>query len=72
MDVVEVGCGDGRMTWRYAVLTKSVLGLDPNRELINEAREGTPNALKATVTFLAGDVASLALPERQSDVTPVF
>jgi ubiquinone/menaquinone biosynthesis C-methylase UbiE len=28
-DVLEIGCGDGRMTWRYAQLVRLVLALDP-------------------------------------------
>jgi cyclopropane fatty-acyl-phospholipid synthase-like methyltransferase len=27
MDVLEVGCGDGRLTWRYAERTRSVLAI---------------------------------------------
>src|SRR5215470_5938927 len=29
-DVLEVGCGNGRLTWRYADRTRSVLALDPD------------------------------------------
>ncbi len=29
-DVLEVGCGDGRMTWRFAEHTSSVPALDPD------------------------------------------
>jgi ubiquinone/menaquinone biosynthesis C-methylase UbiE len=67
-DVVEIGCGDGRMTWRYAELARSVLALDPNQERIKEASERTPAILKPTVTFRAGDIASVGLPEKGFDV----
>jgi len=67
-DVVEIGCGDGRMTWRYADLARSVLGLDPNQERIEEARRQTPDHLKSIVTFRAGDVASVGLPAKGFDV----
>ena len=67
-DVVEIGCGDGRMTWRYAELTRSVLGLDPNQERIKLASESTPDNLKSIVTFRAGDIASDGLPDKGFDV----
>jgi ubiquinone/menaquinone biosynthesis C-methylase UbiE len=67
-EVVEVGCGDGRMSWRYAEVTRSVLALDPNEDRIQEARERTPDALKPTVTFRVGDVQSVGLPDEGGDV----
>ena len=44
-DVLEVGCGDGSLTWRYAEDTASVLGLDPEEEKIRRANEATPESL---------------------------
>lgn len=67
-DVVEVGCGDGRMTWRYAKLARSVLGLDPNETRIAEAREYMPETLGPIVTFRVGNVESVGLPDRGFDV----
>jgi ubiquinone/menaquinone biosynthesis C-methylase UbiE len=67
-DVVEVGCGDGRLTWRYAELTRSVLALDPDQDRIREARERTPEPLKPIVTFRAGNVQSVGLPDQGFDV----
>jgi 2-polyprenyl-3-methyl-5-hydroxy-6-metoxy-1,4-benzoquinol methylase len=29
-DVLEVGCGDGRLTWRYAEEAATVLAMDLN------------------------------------------
>lgn len=67
-DVVEIGCGDGRMTWRYARLARSVLGLDPSEERIRQASESTPGMLRPIVAFRAGDVASVGLAEKGFDV----
>ena len=67
-DVVEIGCGDGRMTWRYAELARSVLGLDPNEASIAGAREQIPENLQASVTFRVGNVESVGLPDRGFDV----
>lgn len=36
-DVLEVGCGDGRLTLQYASRARSVVALDPNEEQIQRA-----------------------------------
>ncbi|HVC81529.1 MAG TPA: class I SAM-dependent methyltransferase [Chloroflexota bacterium] len=67
-DVLEIGCGDGRMTWRYAAHTRSVLALDPNAARIEQAIASTPDALKPVVTFRVADIAKSSLPERAFDL----
>ena len=67
-DVLEVGCGDGRMTWRYAALARSVLALDPNAERIDQAIAAAPVALKPVVTFRVDDITQASLPEQAFDV----
>lgn len=37
-DVLEIGCGDGRLTWRYADRAVRVLTLDPKEADIERAR----------------------------------
>ena len=41
--VLEIGCGDGRLTLQYAPLAASVLAIDPDRASIDEAswQQGT-------------------------------
>jgi ubiquinone/menaquinone biosynthesis C-methylase UbiE len=67
-DVLEVGCGDGRMTWLYASLARSVLALDPNPERIAQAIDATPAALQPAVTFRVADITEASLPEQAFDV----
>ena len=35
--VLELGCGNGRLTFRYAAKAASVLAVDPDAERIKEA-----------------------------------
>ena len=35
--VLEIGCGDGRLTFQYAARASSVLAIDPDRPSIAEA-----------------------------------
>ena len=49
--VLEIGCGDGRLTWRYADKTAHVIAIDPFDESITRAKENTPEELKSRVKF---------------------
>lgn len=51
--VLEVGCGDGRLTWKYAAGAARVVGLDPKPEKIARARASTPPHLAGRVEFHA-------------------
>ncbi len=67
-DVLEVGCGDGRLTWRFADRARSVLALDPNAGAIEQARASLPPHLKRVVTFRVGDMLTADPPSAAFDV----
>jgi ubiquinone/menaquinone biosynthesis C-methylase UbiE len=67
-DVLDVGCGDGRLTWRFAEPTHSVLGLDPIAESIATARASVPAGLQAKVSFQVADITTTDLPPAAFDV----
>jgi ubiquinone/menaquinone biosynthesis C-methylase UbiE len=67
-DVLEVGCGEGRMTWRYADIARSVLAIDPDEDAIAIATEQTPSKLRSRVAFMATDITQLALAEDAFDI----
>jgi ubiquinone/menaquinone biosynthesis C-methylase UbiE len=67
-DVLEIGCGDGRLTWRYADRAASVLALDPKEDEIRLARQRTPEAVSSRVTFQVGDITAIDLPAAAFDV----
>jgi cyclopropane fatty-acyl-phospholipid synthase-like methyltransferase len=50
--VLEIGCGDGRMTWRYAEQAAHVTGIDPDADKINRAQAALPNRLRQQVELL--------------------
>lgn len=43
-DVLEIGSGEGRLTWRFAHQAASVLALDLNQIRIKGALDNTPDA----------------------------
>lgn len=61
-DVLEIGCGDGRMTWRFADSARSVLALDPVALSVEEARAAAPAHLHSNVTFQVADITTAPLP----------
>lgn len=67
-DVLEVGCGEGRMTWRYADLARSVLAIDPNESALDVAREQTPSKLRGRVAFMPTGITDVALADDSFDI----
>ncbi len=49
--ILEVGCGDGRLTRRLAGVARAVEALDPDPEGIAQARRLLPARLAAKVQF---------------------
>ncbi|MGH2453790.1 MAG: methyltransferase domain-containing protein [bacterium] len=46
--VLEIGCGDGRLTWRFAGRAAHVTAIDPYAESITRARENQPARTKGS------------------------
>jgi 2-polyprenyl-3-methyl-5-hydroxy-6-metoxy-1,4-benzoquinol methylase len=51
--VLEIGCGNGRLTWRYADKAAHVTGIDPEAGQIALAREQLPRQLQDRIEFHA-------------------
>jgi 2-polyprenyl-3-methyl-5-hydroxy-6-metoxy-1,4-benzoquinol methylase len=49
--VLEIGCGNGRVTWRYADKAAHVTGIDPDARQIALAREQLPSQLQDRIEF---------------------
>ena len=44
--VLEIGCGDGRLTWRYAEAAAHVTAIEPFEEAIGRANVNQPDTLR--------------------------
>jgi ubiquinone/menaquinone biosynthesis C-methylase UbiE len=66
--VLELGCGDGRVTFRYASSARSVLAVDPDAERIEKARGATPTELARIVTFAVAGAAEVDAPRASFDL----
>jgi len=67
-DILEIGCGDGRLIWRYADFTSSVLGIDSVESDIHQARTSTPEHLRSKVAFRTADAVAAEFASESFDV----
>ena len=49
--VLEIGCGDGRFTWRYAGKAEHVTAIEPAAKQVALAREHWPSQLQDRIEF---------------------
>ncbi len=66
--VVDVGCGDGRLSFACAREGATVLAFDPDEEAIATARAETPRALRRRIRFEVADAAQIELPKGEFDL----
>src|SRR5262245_50470788 len=66
--VVEVGCGDGRITFQYAHDAAAVLAIDMDEEAIRDANDARPVELRERIRFEVADAAEVELPAGEFDL----
>jgi ubiquinone/menaquinone biosynthesis C-methylase UbiE len=66
--VLEIGCGDGRLTFCYEQAAHSVLAIDPSAKAIAKARDGLRVESAARVRFEVGSALELDQPPASFDV----
>ena len=66
--IVEIGSGDGRLTWRLARRAKSVVAIDPNERYLERARAALTPELRGRVRFVSSDATTYRFPRERFDV----
>jgi ubiquinone/menaquinone biosynthesis C-methylase UbiE len=66
--VLEVGCGDGRLTWRFADSAKYVIGTDPDPSRLLTAQRECPPALGSGLTLAQVKAEALPFPAAKFDL----
>lgn len=66
--VLEIGCGDGRLTRVYAEQAAEVLGIDTEEDSIRDARAALPTALADRVEFRVADAVTMDVPRARFDI----
>ncbi len=65
--VLEIGCGDGRLTLRLARLGAVVEAIDPDAESVRLARQQLPPRLARAVRYHLGEAENLKYPDESFD-----
>jgi len=66
--VLEVGCGEGRLTWQYAKGTRATTGIDPDRDALRIATVDRPSDLENKVRFACADSQHLPFAKETFDI----
>ena len=66
--VLEIGCGEGRLTWKYAAASRLTVGLDPDFDSLRVARADRPADLRDRVDLLCASAYHLPLPKEKFDI----
>ena len=66
--VLEVGCGEGRLTWRYAGSARKITGIDPDQDSLRVAYYDLPVDLRKTTVFACASALSLPFPHETFDL----
>jgi ubiquinone/menaquinone biosynthesis C-methylase UbiE len=66
--VLEVGCGEGRLTWRYARSASRVNGIDPDLNAVRVAQYDQPSDLRKTTIFACASALHLPFPPEAFDL----
>jgi ubiquinone/menaquinone biosynthesis C-methylase UbiE len=66
--VLEIGCGDGRLTWQYAKSADRVTGIDHHRDDLRVATIDRPSDLGQRVIFTCADSIHLPFVKESFDI----
>jgi 2-polyprenyl-3-methyl-5-hydroxy-6-metoxy-1,4-benzoquinol methylase len=68
LNVLEVGCGDGRLTVPVAREAATVFAFDPDVEAIRRARESLPATLANRVSYRVASATEVEVPSSAYDL----
>ncbi len=66
--LLEIGCGDGRLTERLARLGPIVHAFDPKPNLVAQARANRPPRLRRSLHYFVAQAEALPVPDGAFDL----
>jgi ubiquinone/menaquinone biosynthesis C-methylase UbiE len=66
--VLEIGSGEGRLTWQYARLSQTSIGIDPDRDSLRVARVDRPFDLDYKAHFACAASEYLPFSKETFDI----
>jgi len=66
--VLEIGCGEGRLTWKYAGAPNLTVGFDPDQDTLRIARADSPYNLREHVHFAQASASHIPFSKETFDI----
>ena len=66
--VLEIGCGEGRLTWKYAPASARTVGLDPDFDSLRVARADRPADLRGLVDLVRASSYHIPFAKEKFDI----
>ena len=66
--ILEIGCGEGRLTWKYASVSSLTVGFDPDHDALRVARADSPAALRGHVHFTQASANHIPFAKETFDI----
>ena len=67
--ILEIGSGEGRLTWRYAASARRITGIDLDRAALRVATIERPSDMENAAGFVQADAAHLPFASEAFDLT---
>ena len=66
--ILEVGCGEGRLTWKYADTSALTVGFDPDHDALRIARADSPSDVSKYVHFTQASASHIPFSKETFDI----
>lgn len=66
--VLEVGCGEGRLTWKYASAPNLTIGFDADQDAVRVARADSAHELREHVHFTQASASHIPFSKEKFDI----
>jgi ubiquinone/menaquinone biosynthesis C-methylase UbiE len=66
--VLEIGCGEGRLTWKYAAAPNLTVGFDPDHQALCVAQADAPSVMRERVYFAQASANHIPFSKETFDI----